>query len=74
MAKKDNFKKIKWRVTGTDQWTSNVERGRQAVIQFTAPGTYTLSITGDGAPDDADYATRGNAKDAFRLFLLDKSE
>jgi hypothetical protein len=72
--------KIKWRVTGgtsdgANQWTSSVERtNRQAVIDFTPPGTYTLTITGTGAPEPVNYATLRLAKNAFRVFLLDKSE
>ena len=64
---------INWKKTADNTWTSPAERGYTAVIVF-APLTnlYTLTITGSGAPSPADYATRGLAKDAFRIYLLDK--
>lgn len=64
--------KVNWNRTGDAQWTSNTERAYSAVVDFTAPGTYTLTITGSGAPAAADYATLRLAKNAFRKFLTTK--
>ncbi len=73
MSMSNNDGKIKWRKTGTDEWTSSVERGVTCVITFTAPGTYTVLLD-DEDDTTADLETLGIAKNFFRKYLLDKSE
>ncbi len=60
--------KIKWHKSGDAQWTSSVERTYTAVINFTPPGTYALTV--DAVTTN--YGTLRLAKNAFRHFLLNK--
>lgn len=64
---------ITWFRNGSvSNWaTARAHRGYTAAIVLVGP-TYTLTITGSGAPGPVGYATLRNAKDAFRHFLLDK--
>lgn len=67
------YGKVVWHINSSTQWLSSAERTEYSgQIDFTPPGTYTLTITGTGAPSPADYATLKLAKNAFRKFLFTK--
>lgn len=64
--------RITWFKTSATTWeTPRSHRGYTAEIEYIG-GTYTITITGPGAPGPSTFETLRNAKNFFRKYLFTK--
>jgi hypothetical protein len=72
---RNNYDKHNWSKTSATTWEAGPNKSDDYTgeIEYLAGTGYTLTITGPDAPAPTAYTTRGNAKSAYRMFLLDKS-